>query len=82
VRLWDAESGTQDLVLRGHNGPVGTVVFSRDGTKLASVSSDGTARVWALDLDDLIKIANRHVTRPLTDEECQQYLHVDHCPQP
>jgi hypothetical protein len=33
-------------------------------------------RVWALDLDDLIAIARREVTRELTDDECRQYLHL------
>ncbi len=32
-------------------------------------------RVWALDLDDLIEIAEREVTRTLTEQECRQYLH-------
>jgi WD40 repeat protein/DNA-binding SARP family transcriptional activator len=81
VRLWDPESGAQVLVLRGHRGLVTTVTFSPDGSKLASVSGDGTVRVWALDLDDLIEIAKGQVTRTLTDDECQQYLHVDSCPQ-
>jgi WD40 repeat protein len=56
------------------------VVFSPDGSKLASVSFDGTARVWALDLDDLIDIARSKLTRTLTHEECRQFLHVDRCP--
>ena len=57
MRLWDAESGSQTLVLRGHRGLVSAVAFSPDATKLASVSGEGTVRVWALDLDDLIEIA-------------------------
>jgi hypothetical protein len=36
--------------------------------------------VWALDLDDLIEIARRNVTRQPTGEECRQYLHVEPCP--
>jgi WD40 repeat protein/DNA-binding SARP family transcriptional activator len=81
VRLWDPESGAQVLALRGHAGIVTTVTFSPDGSKLASVSGDGTVRVWALDLDDLIEIAKGQVTRTLSDDECQQYLHVDRCAQ-
>ena len=81
MRLWDAESGSQTLVLRGHRGLVSAVAFSPDATKLASVSGEGTVRVWALDLDDLIEIAEDKLTRTLTDEECSQYLHVDRCPQ-
>jgi WD40 repeat protein/DNA-binding SARP family transcriptional activator len=80
VRLWDPESGAQVLALRGHAVIVTTVTFSPDGSKLASVSADGTVRVWALDLDDLIEIAEGQVTRTLTDDECQQHLHVDRCP--
>jgi hypothetical protein len=41
---------------------------------------DGIFRVWALDLDELIALAQSRVTRTLTDEECQQYLHLDACP--
>jgi WD40 repeat protein/DNA-binding SARP family transcriptional activator len=78
VRLFDAHSGEQVLVLRGHEGSVGRVVFSADGSMLASQAADGV-RVWALDIDDLLEIARREVTRTLTDEECQQYLHLDRC---
>lgn len=47
---------------------------------LASKSLDGTVRIWALDLDDILEIARQQVTRSLTDEECRQYLHLDACP--
>lgn len=45
---------------------------------LASWADDGT-RVWALDIDDLLEIARRNVTRSLSDEECRRYLHVAAC---
>lgn len=80
VRLWDPDTGEQQLVLRGHIGLATSVSFSPDGTQLASASADGSVRVWALDLDDLVAIATNELTRTLTDEECQQYLHVDRCP--
>jgi WD40 repeat protein/DNA-binding SARP family transcriptional activator/serine/threonine protein kinase len=80
VRLWNAATGVTELVLRGHQGPVRQVRFSPDGSRLASIGRDGAVRVWALDLDDLIAIAQDKVTRELTEEECRQYLHLDACP--
>jgi WD40 repeat protein len=81
VRLWNTESGDPFLVLQAHTTPVSNVTFSPDGSKLASASA-GMVRVWALDLDDLIEIANRGLTRGLTREECRRYLHVDQCRRP
>jgi WD40 repeat protein/DNA-binding SARP family transcriptional activator len=80
VRLWDPDTGEQQLVLRGHIGLATSVSFSPDGSQLASTSADGSVRIWALDLDDLIEIAQSELTRSLTDEECQQYQHVNRCP--
>jgi WD40 repeat protein/DNA-binding SARP family transcriptional activator len=80
VRLWDVGSGTQELALRGHEGRVGAVEFSPDGSQLASVSH-GEVRIWALDLGDLVEIAESRLTRGLSDAECRQHLHVDSCPE-
>jgi WD40 repeat protein/DNA-binding SARP family transcriptional activator len=80
VRLWDPRAGEQLLVLRGHAGLVSSVSFSPDVSRLASVGADGYVRVWALDLDDLIEIAEGELTRTFTDVECRQYLHVPNCP--
>jgi hypothetical protein len=38
-------------------------------------------RVWALDLDELVGVATRGLTRDLTDDECRQYLHTEGCPE-
>jgi WD40 repeat protein len=80
VRLFEADTGNEMLILRGHGYLVSGLSFSPDGTRLASASPDGIVRIWALDLDDLIEIANREKTRSLTNEECGQYLHLRHCP--
>ena len=79
VRLWNATTGVQELVLRGHTSPVWHVRFSADGSRLASASLDGSVRVGALDLDDLIEMATNEVTRTLTDAECRQFLHLAEC---
>ena len=79
VQLFDTETRSQELVLRGHACGVEQIVFNVDGSMLASSACDGV-RVWALDIDDLMAIAQDNVTRSLTDAECRQYLHLDACP--
>ncbi|HEY4176277.1 MAG TPA: protein kinase [Kofleriaceae bacterium] len=48
VRIWDAATGKQQLVLRGHQDLVMDVAFSPDDKMLASGSYDRTIRVWEL----------------------------------
>jgi hypothetical protein len=38
------------------------------------------ARVFVLDLNELIRLAHSRVTRTLTEQECRQYLHMESCP--
>jgi WD40 repeat protein len=46
VRISDAATGRELLVLRGHTGMVNCVVFSPDGARLLTASDDRTARIW------------------------------------
>jgi WD40 repeat protein len=41
ARIWDAESGAEIAVLKGH-----TLAFSGDGKRMLTVSDDNTARIW------------------------------------
>jgi WD40 repeat protein len=69
--------------LAGHPGAVPAVSFSPDGTKLVSVGGGligDFVRIWALDVDDLLEIAHRKLTRTWTDDECRQFLHLEACP--
>ena len=61
-------------------GVGGKLAFSPDGTRLAYTAADGTVRVLALDIDDLIDLARSRLTRSWTQDECQTYLHRDTCP--
>jgi hypothetical protein len=58
----------------------GKLAFSPDGTRLAYTAADGTVRVLALDIDDLIELARSRLTRLWTQNECVTYLHRDSCP--
>ncbi len=42
-------------VYRGHTDKVYSVVFSPDGTKLASASNDGTARIWDVETTRVVR---------------------------
>jgi len=46
VCIWDLATDSVDHVLRGHTEEVQKIVFSPDGTLLASTSFDHTAKVW------------------------------------
>jgi WD40 repeat protein len=49
VRVWDAATGAEVAVLRGHAGYVSSVAFSPDGRRLASSGGyrgKGEVKVW------------------------------------
>jgi WD40 repeat protein len=75
TRLWDATTGENLLML-----PIaGYLSFRPDGKRLAIGSQTGVY-VFVVSIDDLVDLAKSRVTRSLTQEECQQYLHVSSCP--
>jgi hypothetical protein len=56
------------------------VAFTQDGARLFTASKDGTVRFYLVRIEDLLALAKSRLTRTLTLEECQQYLHVEQCP--
>jgi len=67
------------LVLPGNNnGP--DLDFSPDGKFLVTTSGEPSARVYVLPMEDLLALARQRVSRTLTLEECQRYLHLEQCP--
>ena len=46
IILWDARTGEQLKLLKGHSNWVVSLAFSADGTRLISGAGDSTVRVW------------------------------------
>ncbi len=76
TKLWNVDTGEEMLTLLGSGSALTSVAFDADGKRLA-VSGDNETRLYELEIDDLIALARKRVTRQLTTEECQKYLHLD-----
>ncbi len=60
VKLWNAETGEDLLVLAGYSGSVNGISFSPDGRSLASCSEDGAVRLWELPSgEEYVMLADR-----------------------
>ena len=47
LELWDVQTGSRLAFMQGHTSPVTGVVYSPDGSAIASASDDGTIRFWS-----------------------------------
>jgi len=47
ARIWDAETGQERLVLRGHEDEVNCVSFDPSGTRVVTVGDDASVRIWS-----------------------------------
>jgi WD40 repeat protein len=81
--VWDVETGRELLVLTGHTGAVNQVAFTPDGAQLLTSSDDGTVRIYALPIEQVVTLAQERLTRTWTEQECRQFLHLpdDECRQ-
>uniref|UniRef100_A0A0B7JY42 Uncharacterized protein n=1 Tax=Bionectria ochroleuca TaxID=29856 RepID=A0A0B7JY42_BIOOC len=46
IKVWDAATGELEHTLMGHKSWIQSVAFSRDGSLLASASTDRSIRIW------------------------------------
>src|SRR5262249_39889275 len=76
AKLWDASTGQLLLTLAGSGRGLNGLAFSPDGARLITSGDDGL-RAYLLRIEDLVALAHTRVTRPLTQAECQPYLHQD-----
>jgi WD40 repeat protein len=80
ARVWNTSTGDLIYISPVEQSDVAAVAFSRDGSRVTTVYSDGRIIVHPIALRDAIEIAQARLTRGLTDEECLRYLHVPECP--
>jgi len=59
-RIWDAKTGRVLAYLDGHMGAINSVVFAPDGTRVATTSTDRTAKVWDADSGKLLVSFDEH----------------------
>jgi len=80
LKILDFETGQELLTLPGGFD----VEFTPDGRRVISATIDEQGRqivrTYLLRLEDIVALAKSRVTRSLTTEECQKYLHVEVCP--
>ena len=75
TRVWDASTGQALFNLQGY-----FTGFSPDSQHLMTITYDDFVHGFLLNPQDLIALARSRLTRSLTQEECQQFLHVQKCP--
>ena len=60
ARIWDTRTGRLELELLGHKDAVRRVVFSPDGTHIATTSRDHTALLWDATTGDALLTLSGH----------------------
>jgi WD40 repeat protein len=46
VHVWNVGTGSQSVIYTGHTGAVNNMMWSPDGTSIASASEDNTVHIW------------------------------------
>lgn len=79
AKVWDANTGQELITLTVQPLGLLDVAITPDGKYLATAGRDGAVRLFVLDIDELMALAQSQVTRSLTNEECRRYLHLEEC---
>ena len=79
-RVWDVATGQTLNILAGGDNWVRDVAFSLDESLLIVAGADGKIRVYYLEPDKLLEVAQARITRWFTAEECREFLNLEVCP--
>jgi hypothetical protein len=75
-----AQDSFKEIFTITSDGPVNSVDFSPDTSRIAIGSSTGEIIIFPFNTDELIALAKKRVPRSLRQDECKAYLHLDTCP--
>lgn len=79
IVMWDPHTGELLYTLSGHDGVAADLDWTDDASRLVSAGSDGSIRIHIMDPGELIALARSRAARPLTTDECHQYLGQPSC---
>lgn len=65
--------GTMQATLRGHRQSITGLQFLDNGRSLVTTSIDQTAKLWRIEVEDLLRLADQRCTRDFTPEEFRRY---------
>jgi WD40 repeat protein len=76
ARMWDAATGAELAVLRGHEKGVHSGVFDPSGTRVLTASQDNTSRIWRVfpTVAALDEHAHAIMPRKLTSTRRKQFF--------
>ncbi|KAK9466895.1 WD40-repeat-containing domain protein [Lipomyces arxii] len=63
IEIWSVYDTKKAIKLRGHEGSIFNVCFSKDGSKLISCSDDRSIRVWDLETQQCLAVGWGHLSR-------------------
>jgi len=78
AKVWDAKTGKELFILKGHEGWITSAVWSPNGKRIATANArDGIVQIYTTDINELLQIAESRVSRQLTAEERETYGVLD-----
>jgi WD40 repeat protein len=72
--IWDVANGQELIRLVGAQYALLSITYSPDGKYLATTDANGVMRLYLMQIEDLVALAQERVTRELTPEERAQFL--------
>jgi WD40 repeat protein len=75
IVVWDAATGQEHTVLRGHSSLVHCLAFSHDGRRVVTGSEDHTLKVWDVSIgQSLLTLRNREGAVSVAFDPQSQYV--------